>query len=486
MPLSIPYATATEITHAIRAKQISAVEVARATLARIDAVQPILNCFITVCRDDALRDAALIDARIARGEVPGPLAGVPLHVKDLVNTAGVRTTFGSLMFEHNVPTHDAISVARLKTAGAVLVGKTTTPEFGHMVWTEAPLFGQTRNAWNQSRTSGGSSGGAAAASAAGIGPLAIATCAGGSTRIPAACNGVVGLKQSLGIIPHDMAPESFANLSYITPTTRTVADTGLMLDAMAGPHPSDVHSFGALLASRAQGVAPTFAEAALPRGDLKDLRIAWRPFVGNTIIDSEVLALTAGAAKIFASFGAHLEDMADDMEPTEPMWLVISTALWNARFSDKLPEWRDCMSKTLVRQMDGGEQHSAEMLARASIQRTAIYRKVQSWFDRFDLIVMPTLTRTALPLNEGLFEPIEIEGRRIDSVRKAWFPYTHPFNLTGNPAITLPAGFHSDGLPVAIQIVGRRGADALVLRAAALFEQARPWAHLKPNLNSRA
>jgi aspartyl-tRNA(Asn)/glutamyl-tRNA(Gln) amidotransferase subunit A len=175
-----------------------------------------------------------------------------------------------------------------------------------------------------------------------------------------------------------------------------------------------------------------------------------------------------------------MTEMADDMEPTEPMWLVVSTALWNARFSQLLPEWKDRMSPTLLRQMAGGANHTAEMLARANVQRTALYRKIQGWFEHADIIVMPTLTRTAVPLQEALFEPIEIEGHKVDTVRKAWFPYTHPFNLSGNPAVTLPAGFHSDGLPVAIQLVARRGADALLCTAAALFEQARPWAEIKP------
>ena len=188
------------------------------------------------------------------------------------------------------------------------------------------------------------------------------------------------------------------------------------------------------------------------------------------------------AASAFADLGADMHEMADDMEPTEPMWLVLSTALWNARFSHLLPEWRDRMSPTLLRQMAGGSAHTAEMLARAYVKRTELYRKIQGWFDHADIIVMPTLTRTAVPLQEALFDPIEIEGRKIDTVRKAWFPYTHPFNLSGNPAVTLPAGFHSDGLPVAIQLVARRGADAVLCRAAALFERVRPWHQLRPSI----
>jgi aspartyl-tRNA(Asn)/glutamyl-tRNA(Gln) amidotransferase subunit A len=466
--------SAAETAAAIRSRRVSALEVIDATLARIERLQPILNCFITVCADRARDEARDVDRRVARGQDVGVLGGVPLAVKDLVNTAGVRTTFASYIHEHNVPAQDSVSIARLRKAGAILVGKTTTPEFGHMVWTEAPLFGRTRNAWNGERTSGGSSGGAAAACAAGIAPLHVATCAGGSTRIPAACNGVVGFKQSLGLIPHDMAPDAFGNLSYITPTTRTVTDTALMLHVMSGPDWSDPHSFGASNAG--------ILAAADTDGDLKRLRFAWRPFLGNTAIDNEYMAIASDAARTFEALGATMSEMADDMEPTEPMWLVLSTALWRARFADLLPKWRDRMSRTLVGQMERGGEHTAEMLAKANLQRTALYRKVQSWFDTVDVIVMPTLTRTAVPIQEGLFEPIEIEGRKVDTVRKAWFPYTHPFNLTGNPAVTLPAGFHSDGLPVAIQLVARRGADALLIKAAALFEKSRPWSERRPNL----
>ena len=465
---------ATEIAGLIRDRKVSASEVMQATLARAEKAQAALNCFITICADEALRDAKAADEAVARGDPLGSLHGVPLHVKDLVNTKGVRTTFASHIYEHNVPAADAVSIARLKAAGAILMGKTTTPEFGHMPFTEAPLFGRTCNPYDPSRTSGGSSGGAAAAIAVGVGPLAVATDAGGSTRIPAACCGVVGFKQSLGLVPHDMSPDTFGNMSYITPTTRTVMDTALMLEAMGGADPSDIHSFGASTVG--------LVAAARGEGDLSGLRIAWRPYLANTVVDREVLATCEAVADALGDLGAVVEPMGDDMEPTEPMWLVVSTALWNARFSDQLPKWRDKMSPTLLRQMAGGGQHTAEMLARAAIQRTAIYRKVQGWFDRYDIILTPTLSRTALPIQERLFEPIEIEGKVVDSIRKAWYPYTHPFNLTGNPAVTLPAGLHSDGLPMAVQLIGRRGADAELLRIAALFERAMPWAEVRPKV----
>ena len=470
----IAYLSAAELAPLIATRKLSAVEVMRATLARAERAQPILNCFITICADAALKDAEAIDQAIARGDKVGPLAGVPFHVKDLVNTKGVRTTFGSYIHEHNVPAEDQVCVARLKASGAILFAKTTTPEFGHMPWTEAPLFGRTRNAWDASRTSGGSSGGAAVAMAAGIGPLAIATDAGGSTRIPAACNGVVGIKQSLGLIPHDSAPDAFSNMSYITPTTRTVMDTALMLEAMAGWHPSDPHSFG----------MPTtgFVAAARAEGNLKGLRVAWRPFLANTVADAEYLATCERAAEMLGDLGAIVEPMGDDLEPTEPFWLVLSTALWNARFADVLPQWRDKLSPTLLRQMSAGEGMTGEAVGRALMQRTKLYRQVQAWFDRFDVIVMPTLSRTALGIDEALFEPVLIGNTAAGGVRRAWYPYTHPFNLTGNPAIALPAGLHSDGLPMSLQIVGRRGEDARLLRIAALFEQAAPWAHLRPRI----
>src|SRR5262249_26595942 len=225
------------------------------------------------------------------------------------------------------------SIARLKRAGAILVGKTTTPEFGHMPYTEAPLFGRTCNAWAADRTSGGSSGGAAVALAAGVCPLGVGTDAGGSTRIPAAANGVVGFKQSPGLVPHDMAAEAFANVSSINPMARTVLDTALMLEAMAGPHPSDPYC-------QAAAAAGGFAATVRRQGTLSGLRIAWRPLLANRVIDGEVFALCESAAMTLAELGAEVELMDDDMEPVEPIWFAYASALWNARFRAALRQWR--------------------------------------------------------------------------------------------------------------------------------------------------
>jgi len=308
----------------------------------------------------------------------------------------------------------------------------------------------------------------------GIGPLGVATDAGGSTRIPAAANGLVGFKPSVGMIPHDTAPDAFSNMSYITPLTRTVMDTALMLEAMAGWDRSDPHSYGIS--------AVGSVDAARGEGDLKGLRVAWKPYLANSICDTEVLELCEAAAQVLGDLGATVEPMGDDLEPSEPFWLTLSTALWNARFSDLLPKWRDRLSPTLVEQMNRGKGAQAEDVGRALIQRTKLYRQVQNWFERFDVIVMPRLARTALDIEAAPFDPIIIENQQVDTVRRAWYPYTHPFNLTGNPAVALPAGMHSDGLPVSVQIVGRRGEDKMLLRIAAMFEAARPWAHLRPRV----
>ena len=313
------YRTAADLAQSIRRRELSPVELIEATLARIERSQPLLNAFITVCHDQARAAARAAEAAVLRDDPLGALHGIPFSVKDLIKTQGVRTTYGSMIFHDYVPAEDAVAVARLKAAGAILIGKTTTPEFGQKGITEAPLFGRTRNAWHAARTSGGSSGGAAVALAAGLGPLAVGTDGGGSTRIPAACNGVVGFKQSLGLVPHDSAEDAFGNISYVTPMARTVMDTALMLEAMAGPHASDPHTQNRPL--------QRLVEAARGEGDLKGLKIGWRPLLGNTVVAAQVRDLCAGAMHAFAELGAEIVEMPDDFEHAEQLWLTLNGSL---------------------------------------------------------------------------------------------------------------------------------------------------------------
>jgi aspartyl-tRNA(Asn)/glutamyl-tRNA(Gln) amidotransferase subunit A len=470
----LAYTSAVALAELVSRKAISPVELTEAALDRIEQSQTTLNAFITICAEEARAAAWEAEAAVMLGDPLGPLHGVPFAVKDLVNTAGVRTTFGSVALADNVPAADSPSVARLKAAGAILIGKTTTPEFGHKCFTEAPLFGRTANPWDLSRTCGGSSGGAAAAVAAGLGPIGIGTDGGGSSRIPAACCGVVGFKQTLGLVPHDLTPDGFGNQSHITPMTRTVMDTAVMLQAMAGPDKRDPHSLGL--------TPPDFVAAARPEGSLSGCRIAWRPLLGNDRLAGEVRTACEKALRVFEALGAVIEPVDDDFKSTEPIWLVLTQSFWNARFRRYVAQFGNRMSDTLIRQMDTGAAHSAIALQEAMFERTRVFREIEAWFPTYDMVATPTLSRTALPIDHDFFAPIEIDGGRSGTVRQSWYPYTLPFNLSGNPAVTLPCGFDGDGLPIGLQLIGPHLGDARLLHAAALFEMAQPWAEHQPSL----
>ncbi|TAJ37323.1 MAG: amidase [Reyranella sp.] len=458
----------------IAAKKVSPVELTKAVLARAEKLQPVLNCFITIAGEQALKAAHAAEAAMMEGKPLGLLHGIPFAAKDLVNTAGVRTTFGSLLHEDNVPKEDAVAAARMKQAGAILFGKTTTPEFGHKALTDAPLFGRTRNAWSAAHTSGGSSGGAAVAVATGIGPIGIATDGGGSTRIPAAANGMVGLKQSNGVIPHSQVADAFGNYTYVTPMTRTVMDTALMLQAMAGPHPSDPWSIG---------LAPQdYIAAARPEGTLNGKRILFSASFGKTTVAKEVRAAFERALGKLRALGAELIELDEDLPDMEPIWKVINHTTWKARFDDLIRRDGNRMSSSLVRQVAMAAEWSGADYQRAQFQRTELFRRVQGWFETADYLVTPTLSRTALPIDQDLFEPIRVDGVEVGELRRNWFPYTMPFNITGHPALTLCCGYDSEGLPIGLQIVGRFRDDASVLRAAALYENSEDWLSRWPDL----
>ncbi|MGW1423741.1 amidase [Bradyrhizobium manausense] len=454
--------SATELRPLIANKQISPVEITRAVLARAEALQPELNCFITLCGDEAMEAARSAERKVMTGEPLGLLHGLPVTVKDIVNTKGVKTTFGAVPYKDNVPTEDAVAVAKLRSEGAILIGKTTTPEFGSKCLTDSPLFGRTRNAWSAERSSGGSSGGAAVAVASGIAPLAIATDGGGSTRIPAACNGVVGLKQSSGVIAHSQALDAFGNQTYVTPMTRTVADTALMMQAMAGEDACDPWSIGVPV--------PDFIGTAAARGDLRGQKILFCASPPGRPVSSDVAAAFKASLDRLANLGAELEEFSGEGYDVEPIWRAINHTVWRSRFSKLVAEHGSALSEAFVKQIALATNVSGVDYQEAMFARTALFRRVQSLLVRGHLLAMPTITRTALPVDQDLFGKIEIDGRQFDSVRPHWFPWTMPFNMTGHPAISLPCGFGRDGLPIGLQLVGRFRRDAELLRASALFE----------------
>ena len=464
--------SATELSSLIRNREASPVAVTEALLERAEASQPVLNAFITIAHDAALDAARNAEAAVMRGDQLGALHGVPFTVKDLVDTAGIRTTYGSFALEHNVPDHDSITVARMKAAGAIMIGKVTTPEFGHKPMNEAPLFGRTLNPWDTSRTPGGSSGGSGAAVAAGIAPLSIGTDAGGSIRIPAACCGIVGMKGTMGLVPHDNAPDGFGNFANHGPMARTVRDTAAMLKVMAGAHPADPHSHGLPI--------DDYVAATNGDRDLKGLRVAYWPTMGNRLVDPEIRDLMEQSLAVLADHGARIEVIEDRFENTEPYWLVIAQSLWVARFETLLPEWESRMTPSLVRGIREGMTYSAAELQRAVVFRTRLYRQVQGWFDDHDIVVTPTLARTALDADHDFYDPVIIDNQIAGKIRQNWYPYTHPFNMTGHPALTIPCGWCSDGLPAGLQLVGPMMSDARLLQVARLFEIARPWVERRP------
>jgi aspartyl-tRNA(Asn)/glutamyl-tRNA(Gln) amidotransferase subunit A len=466
---------ASDLRTRIAAKEVSPVELTDAVLARAEKLQPVLNCFITLVPEQARAAAQKAEAAVMKGDALGLLHGIPFAAKDLVNTAGVRTTFGSLLHEDNVPKDDAVCAARLKQAGAILFGKTTTPEFGHKALTDAPLFGRTRNAWSAEHTSGGSSGGAAVAVAAGIGPIGIATDGGGSTRIPAAANGMVGLKQSNGVIPHSQVADAFGNYTYVTPMTRTVMDTALMLQAMAGPHPSDPWSIG---------VAPQdYLTAARAEGDLKGKRILYSLTLGNTVVAKDVRTAFEQALVRLRELGAELIELTEALPDMEPVWKVINHTTWRARFDEMIRRDSNRMSTSLVRQVAMASEWSGADYQRAMFQRSDLFRMVQRWLETADYLVTPTLSRTALPIDQDLFDPIDIDGVEVGELRRNWFPYTMPFNITGHPALSLCCGYDTKGLPIGLQFVGRFRDEASVLHAAALYEASERWLDRWPALD---
>jgi aspartyl-tRNA(Asn)/glutamyl-tRNA(Gln) amidotransferase subunit A len=456
------FLSAAELRDRIISKEISPVEVTRAVLARAEALQPELNCFITLCGEEAMSEARAAERKVVAGEPLGLLQGIPVTVKDIVNTRSVRTTFGAVPFRDNVPDHDAVAVARLRAQGAILIGKTTTPEFGSKCLTDSPLFGRTRNAWDATRSSGGSSGGAAVAVASGIAPVAVATDGGGSTRIPAACNGVVGLKQSNGVIPHSQVQDAFGNQTYVTPMTRTVADTALMMQAMAGEDASDPWSIGIAV--------PNFIDRAAPRGDLRGKKILFCLSPPGRPVSADVANAFKAALERLAGLGAELEEFSGENFDIEPIWRAINHTAWRTRFEKLAADHGNVLSETFLKQLALASRVSGVDFQQAMFDRTALFRRVQALLARADLLAMPTITRTALPIEQDLFGAIEIDGKSFDNLRPHWFPWTMPFNMTGHPAVSLPCGFGRDGLPIGLQLVGRFRGDAELLHASALFE----------------
>lgn len=466
----IPYLPALELRARYRRRELSPVEVVATILERVDALQPRLNAFVTVTRNRALEQARAAERAYRNGSA-GPLAGIPLSIKDLTPTRGIRTTMGSLLHRDWVPDFDAPVVERLLAAGAVLLGKTNTPEFGWKGETSNRVSGTTHNPWRRGRTPGGSSGGAAAAVAAGLGPLAQGSDGAGSIRIPSCFSGIFGFKPSFGLVPQ--YPVSAVELlSHVGPMSRTVRDAALMLSVMAGADSRDPHSW-----SQPHDYLEPLQGA--PERPAQPLRVAWSPGPGTAVVDPEVARLTAAAARRFDELGYQVEeaspDVTDPWELINVMWCVGEAGV----HGDRYPAVRDRLDPGLATIIDTAHTYRALDVAAALRARLDYYHRMHAFMEGYELLLTPTMPLPAFPA--GLDRPDRIGATALDG-GLSWTPFTYPFNLTGQPAATVPCGFTGDGLPVGLQIVGRRHADGTVLTAAAAFEAANPWAHHHPPL----
>ena len=469
----LAFTPATELAKQLKSKQLSPVELTEAVLERIEKLNPALNAFCTLTPEMAREQAKAAEAKIMRGETEGKLLGLPISVKDLIFTKGVRTTSGSLLYADRVPQEDAPTVERVKAAGAVILGKTNTPEFGWRGSTDNRVFGATRNPWNLERTPGGSSGGASAQIAAGLGPLALGTDGAGSVRIPSSFTGIFGLKPSSGRVP--VYPASAAgDLSHVGPMTRTVADAALLLEVLAGADERDRISLP---------TDNTDYRAACERGvnqGLRGLRVAWSANLGYAQVEPEVLAITERAAKRFGELGADLEEAHPGFTSPIAILNIFFYGGISASLGDYMADKADLLDPGLREIAEKGLRLSGLDWGKAMLGRAALWDTVRRFFTKYDLLLTPTVPQPAFEM--GIVGPTSIAGHTVEGLD--WTPFSYPFNLTGQPAASVPCGFTANGLPVGLQIVGRRFADALVLQAAAAFEALQPWSSHRPPLKN--
>lgn len=467
--------TATEVARLVKSKEVSPTEVLESVLARIERLDPQLNAFCTLTPELAREQARSVEHAIAAGEEVGPLAGVPVSIKDLISTKGIRTVGGSPAYEDFVPDVDDVTVERLRDAGAVCLGKTNVPEFGYSGVGHNGVFATTRNPWNTDYTPGGSSAGCGAAVASGMGPLSLGSDGGGSVRIPAAHCGLVGMKASWGRVPlypgcrDERYPgfSSWESLEHIGPITRTVADAALMLSVIAGPDARDRHSIPSDVDWLSAAEKPA-----------QGLRVAFSADLGYVAVDSEVRAITEQAVKRFETDLGWNVSAVDPgwSDPYEAFWAIVAMDSDLVGMRQLVQSHGERMTPHLKSFLD--RPWTAEDFTSASMKRKKIANAMATFMGEFDLLVTPTLTVPPFPVH--MQGPEKVDGRFVDPFE--WLSFTLPFNLTGNPAISLPAGWTTDGRPVGLQIVGRHLDDATVISAAAEIERAAGWADKWPSI----
>ncbi|MEU1431882.1 amidase family protein [Nocardia sp. NPDC005746] len=478
---------ATELVARIRSRELSPVELTEAVLDRMQEMDPLLHAFCTPTPEPARRRARLIADDLVRGRDPGPLVGVPLGIKDLLSTKGIRTTSGSWVYRDHIPDEDDIVVERVLAAGAICLGKTNTSEFGYSASGLNPLFPATRNPWDTASSPGGSSAGSAAAVAAGLGPVALGSDGGCSVRAPAALCGLVGMKPSMGRVPvypgcrDERLPgvSGWESIEHIGPLTRTVADAALMLSVLAGPDPRDRHSIPCgdvdwIAAARDGGERPD---------TVAGLRVGFSPDLGYLPVDPEVRGVVERAVRevVEGQLGCHVRAVRPGWsDPAAAFSALIMAETDLSGMRAMADRHADRMSPHLVAWLRG--PWTAQDFTDANIARKALVNAMARLMRDLDVLITPTTAVAAFPV--GAHGPGTIDGTPVS--QSAWIGFNYPANLTGQPAISVPAGRTGAGLPVGLQIIGRHLADGTVLRLAAAIERAAPWAQLRPSITAGA
>lgn len=463
----ICFATTSQLRSLIQSKQASPVEVMQAVVNRIERLEPQLNAFAHLEADAAMDQARVAEAAVMKGAATGAMHGMPVTVKDLARVAGMPMARGSHMEAGNISDEDAPFVQRLKSAGAIVLGKTTTSEFGWKGVSQSPLTGITHNPWAHGMNAGASSAGAGAAAAAGYGPLHQGSDGAGSVRMPAHFCGIYGLKPSFGRVP--LAPVQSNDLtSHLGPMTRTVEDSALMMEVMSGPHPLDHFSL--------EDPSPGFDK--IGDASMKDRKIAWSPDLGHARVDPEVAELTRTAMQAFQDMGAHVEEVTPEWGPQGPELIRFFWAAHELTYRSMLPEWGDKMDPGLVACINSAADVSAEQYIRMRTRKMAYISAIHSFFEDYDFLLTPAVSVAAFPADQLM--PADWPQHDWDWLQ--WAEFSYPFNMSHNPAASIPCGFTKAGLPVGLQIVGKRMADVAVLQASKAFETARPWADKRPSL----
>jgi len=475
------YMSAYEIRKKIKNQEITSEEITEIIIERIEKINPIINAYCTPTFDLARTLSKNADQAVKKGEKLGLLHGVPISIKDETETKGIRTTYGSKLMEDNIPGTDATIIKRLRDAGVVILGKTNTPAFGYKGETDNLIFGITKNPWNLDRTPGGSSGGAASAVASGLSPIATGSDGGGSIRIPSSFCGVFGIKATFGRVPQNIMQTSgyLGTFVHKGPIVRYVKDAALVLDIIAGQDDSDRYSVP----------KPNYSYLERINETPKKIKIGYSFDLGFAeALDTEVENSVLNGIQKFEKFGWSIDNCSTKLKNPESLM----TTIWSSGFCYSLgrflSDWEDKMDPGLVKLIKLGLSYSTEQLKFAEIQREMIYADICQIFKKFDILITPTMPCPAFEIGKSrIFEEdtkktgIVINGKKMSP--NGWIPFTYPFNISGHPAASIPCGWSSEGLPIGMQIVGKRFDELTVLQVSRVFEEVAPWQDKKPNFD---